>query len=56
MGFGLYTSKYENNKQIFRAPIGRYIYYAIAGIDRLGVDVANHVHDEVSVKLWRGPT
>lgn len=53
MGFGLYTSKYENNKQIFHAPISRYIYYAVAGTDRLGMDATNNVHDEISVKLRR---
>ena len=54
MVFGLYTAKYENTEQIFHASTGRDFYNAVAGADGAGMDDANHVHDEILVKLRRG--
>ena len=50
--FGLYTAKYENIEQVFFASAGRDFYNAVAGTDRIGMDAANHVNDEVIIKLW----
>lgn len=49
----LYTAWYEDFKQIFFTTIGGNFYYVAAGSDGVGMDDANHVHDEVSVKIWR---
>lgn len=51
MVFGLYTAKYENTKQIFYTPTYRNFCDAAVGANRIGMDVANYVHDEVLVKL-----
>ena len=39
-------------KQIFFASIGCDIYNAVADFNGTGLDDANYVNDEVSVKIW----
>ena len=50
--FGLYTVHYEYYKQIFCKTAGCHIYYAVDDFNRIGMDYANYVHDEIPVELW----
>lgn len=46
-----YTAYYEDYKPIFFTTIVGDFRYVVADIDWTGVDDANHVHDEVLVKI-----
>ena len=52
LGFGLYTVPYEDYKQIFFKAINCHICYAVADFNRIGMDYADYVYDEIPDKLW----
>ncbi len=47
----LYTGQHEDIKPIFFASIGGNFYNVAVDINRVGMDDANHVDDEVFVKI-----
>ena len=48
-----YTAYHEDSKPIFFASINCNIYNVAADFDGLGMDDANHVDDEVFIKVRR---
>lgn len=44
--------RYEDFKSLFFTAIGGNLYNVVADFNRLGMDDADYVHDEVLVKIW----
>jgi Zn-finger protein len=50
--FGFYTVRYEDYKPIHFKAVDCNICYAVINFNRIGMDDANYVYDEILVKLW----
>lgn len=48
----IYTGKHEDFKPVFFASTDCDFYYAVADFNRIGMDDADYVYDEISAEIW----
>ena len=48
----IYTGNHEDFEPVFFASTDCNFCYAVADFNRIGMDDADYVHDEILVKIW----